>query len=1046
MSTDLEIIRQLEQEIGVKLEELKEGNWGDSVGYQLDDQQRVVVLSLYEQKLKKLPRSVSKLTALTNLNLRFNQFTVLPPEISHLTALMRLDLIHNRLTTLPPEIGHLTAITTLFLSDNQLTALPPEISHLTALASLRLGRNQLTTLPPEIPQLTALTYLHIDSNRLTTLPPEINQLTALTTLDLGHNRLTVLPPEITHLVALTTLLLYSNQLTTLPPEIGRLAALTSLLLDSNQLTTLPPEIGQLTALTILHLGNNRLTTLPPEIERLTALTDLELERNRLTSLPKGILHLKNLKKLNLEDNRLNQPPPEIIAQGTESIFEYLRQLFEEEIEHNEVKLILVGQGDVGKTCLANRLMFGTFQQEKSTEGIDIRKWSLTAPTEKKEEITLNVWDFGGQEIYHATHQFFLTKRSVYLLVWNARKAKDYEHIHKWLHTIEAFGEESPIILVLTKLNERDDDLNMKDLREQFPQIVGLYKVDSKDGRGIPELQDIITRTVWNLPHLPTQWIKAWFNVRERLEVTEQKGVLAAIQKIFRRKNPHQTPEQIQRNWITCDEFYRICHVEGLNEKQIRILDEYLHDLGVIIHFRKHLDLKNMVILNPEWVTNAVYKILDTPSVRERAGILLPDELEQIWDTALYPRDTHPKLLQLMNTFELAYELPDKHRYLVAELLPSTEPEFPPELAFRFMELQELHAHREELTRSLKGTHPGEEENAVHRKISILEEELRRREAQKAARNLHFYYRYSFLPAGVMTRFIVRIHDDLESQADGCHLCWREGCVLKYDDTRALVKVRPIEKLVEIHISGNHQRELLAIIRREFDHINNTIKKVKISQEIPCQCSADCSHRFDYNQLLKAEQLGKQAVDCPVTWKVVPVTSLLDGYENKHKRTQQVLEREGQSSRYEVEPQRSRDVHVYVQPQQHVQQITTQTSTQSVQLEVNVSIDLPTLQSEFEDLKDLLLDTTQEPKIEKKLQEIGDSLDSVSPGNTQAELKTPLNKLGRFLKKLGDEKSDYHKLLKGTKRGVELAQKLAKTYNTFAQWLALPQIPDVFLGK
>ncbi|MEZ4645209.1 MAG: hypothetical protein R3E31_21165 [Chloroflexota bacterium] len=27
-----------------------------------------------------------------------------------------------------------------------------------------------------------------------------------------------------------------------------------------------------------------------------------------------------------------------------------------------------------------------------------------------------MWDFGGQSVYHATHQFFLTKSSVYVLV------------------------------------------------------------------------------------------------------------------------------------------------------------------------------------------------------------------------------------------------------------------------------------------------------------------------------------------------------------------------------------------------------------------------------------------------------------------------------------------------------------------------------------------------------------------------------------------------------------------------------------------------------
>ena len=257
---------------------------------------------------------------------------------------------------------------------------------------------------------------------------------------------------------------------------------------------------------------------------------------------------------------------------------------------------------------------------------------------------------GDRKYITLQHQFFLTKRSIYLLVWNARSSHGYENIYYWLNTIEAFGEDSPIILVMSRLNERDWDLNMKDLREKFPQIIGLYKVDSEDGRGIPALIDIISRTAWNLPNMRTPWVESWFKVRERLE--------------------HDG-----RDWIEQNEFIQICRSEGLDKTQIDILDEYLHDLGVIIHFTDRLGLRNMVILKPEWATRAFYKILDTKSVRDRGGILLHSELNKIWDIKIYPQDIYPKLLELMNKFELAYELPDKRSHLVAELLPSTEPEF-----------------------------------------------------------------------------------------------------------------------------------------------------------------------------------------------------------------------------------------------------------------------------------------------------------------------------------------------------------------------------------
>ena len=914
-------------------------------------------LKLSGNQLTSLPAEIVELKNLTELDLYRNQLTSLPAEIGKLTNLTILDLSRNQLESLPAEIGKLTKLTELRLSRNRLEALPAEIGKLTKLTALYLSENQLESLPAEIGKLTKLTALYLYGNRLESLPTEIVELMNLTTLDLLKNRLESLPAEILELTNLTVLSLYGNRLEALPAEIGKLTKLTALYLSENQLESLPAEIGKLTKLTALYLYGNQLESLPAEIVELKNLTELDLSENRLESLPAEIVKLTNLTKLDLSGNPLKSPPPELVKQGIAAIFEYLRHPVE---EHNEAKLILVGQGDVGKTCLVKRLIYDEFIEDKSTEGIDILEWVITAPTADEEKIKLNVWDFGGQEIYHATHQFFLTKRSVYLLVWNARKSQDYEHIYYWLHTIEAFGEDSPILLVMSKLNERDDDLNMKDLREKFPQIVKSYKIDSEDGKGISSLEDIISETAWHLPHMRTPWINTWYNVRERLEHDE-------------------------RDWIEYTEFKQICQSEGLNITQTDILDEYLHDLGVIIHFHDRLELRNMVILKPEWATNAVYKILDTHSVLGRGGILLHSELDQIWDSDFYPLEIFPKLLELMNKFELAFELPDKKSHLVAELLPKTEPEF------------------------------GWDET----------------------NNLRFYYRYDFLPAGVITRFIVLMHEDLEDKPDGTHLCWREGAVLQREGTRALVKVKPLEKRIEIKINGCKKRELLAIIRNQFDHINSKINKVKTTKEIPCNCSEGCPHKFDYIQLLNAENVGKNTVDCPVSWKEVPLSALLDGFVKKEERKD------------EYEKISKGRGHVYMKIEQKQENIQKQEVKQDVkqdvkqEVKINLKIDLPVIQSEFREFKREV--TNLDDELDEDLEDLEDDLLEITPASEEGRINKAINKLSLFMQKLKDKNSRFSKIVKGTKKGTELAQKLAVTYNKFAQTLGLSEVKDLFLG-
>ena len=82
-----------------------------------------------------------------------------------------------------------------------------------------------------------------------------------------------------------------------------------------------------------------------------------------------------------------------------------------------MKLLLVGEGGAGKTSLAKKIQDERYPLnplEASTEGINVIRWDFERPSNKR--FRVNIWDFGGQAIYHATHQFFLTRRSAYALV------------------------------------------------------------------------------------------------------------------------------------------------------------------------------------------------------------------------------------------------------------------------------------------------------------------------------------------------------------------------------------------------------------------------------------------------------------------------------------------------------------------------------------------------------------------------------------------------------------------------------------------------------
>ncbi|WP_445636644.1 hypothetical protein NSTC745_01579 [Nostoc sp. DSM 114161] len=562
----------------------------------------------------------------------------------------QLDLSNNQLSSLPPEISQLSSLTRLYLSNNQLSSLPPEISQLSSLTRLDLHNNQLSSLPPEICQLSSLTTLYLHNNQLSSLPPEICQLSSLTTLYLSNNQLSSLPPEISQLSSLTTLYLSNNQLSSPPPEICQLSSLTRLDLDNNQLSSLPPEISQLSSLTTLYLDNNQLSSLPPEISQLSSLTRLYLQNNQLSSLPPEISQLSSLTRLYLQNNPLTSPPPEIVEQGIQAIFSYLRERLEGSQRQWVSKLLVVGEGGVGKTSLLRALRGEEFDaQESTTHGIEIKSLELTHLTQADTSMELNTWDFGGQEIYHATHQFFLTNRSLFLLAWNARLGFEQSKLYYWLDTIKALAPESPILLVATHIDERDADLPLKELRDKYPQIVEHYKISSKKGDGIEELRQAIAEAAAKLPLMGEIWPTTWLN---------------AANAIRSEANKYITPQQL---WdIMADS-----NVADISKE---VLAQWLHELGEILYFQDNEELNDTVILKPQWVTEYISKVLESKDVSDRFGIFTRQEMDRLWhDLERWMRD---HFLRLMERFDLSYRtLENRDISLVVERLPLDAPNY-----------------------------------------------------------------------------------------------------------------------------------------------------------------------------------------------------------------------------------------------------------------------------------------------------------------------------------------------------------------------------------
>jgi GTPase SAR1 family protein/3',5'-cyclic AMP phosphodiesterase CpdA len=519
------------------------------------------------------------------------------------------------------------------------------------LTTLGLSFNNLTEIPDSITRLQNLTMLDLRYNNITKIPDNITRLQNLTELDLSENNITKIPDSITRLQNLTELDLSENNITKIPDSITRLQKLTTLYLRNNNLTEIPDSITRLQNLTTLNLSVNNLAEIPESITRLQNLTALYLRGNKLTKIP-DISRLQNLTTLDLRNNPIEIPPPEVVKNGIKAIKDYFRQLQAEgEDRIYEAKLLIVGEPGAGKTTLAKKIENENYilnPDEGSTKGIDIVRWDFKM--ENGQDFRVNIWDFGGQQIYHATHQFFLTKRSLYALVADIRREDD--HLFYWLNAVELLSDNSPLLIIKNEMQNRKREINERYLRSQFTNLKEVYATNLATKRGLPEIKDAIKFYIKNLPIVGTPLPKTWVKVRETLEKDD-------------------------RNYISLEEYMKICEDNGFKQDNDKLqLSGYLHDLGICLHFQDDPILRKTVILKPEWGTDAVYRVLDDKGIIDNLGRFNHNDLASIWSEPKYA-NMHAELLQLMLNFKLCYRLPGKdNTYIAPQLLTEDQPEYP----------------------------------------------------------------------------------------------------------------------------------------------------------------------------------------------------------------------------------------------------------------------------------------------------------------------------------------------------------------------------------
>ena len=793
----------------------------------------------YKQAEQKIGQALK--SGATELDLNGMGLTELPPELWKLKNLKVLELGYeykgekNQLKEIPKEIGQLTQLTELHLSSNQLTALPDSLGQLTQLTDLDLSSNQLTTLPDSLGQLTQLQSLTLSNNQLMTLPDSLGQLTQLQSLNLENNQLIELPGTLGRLTQLGILRISGNQLTSLPESFGHLSNLHMLLFSNgdlfNPLGELPDCISKLTNLSFLWAHQCQLDSIPDWVGNLTKLNSISLSNNHIVDLPLSLAQLEHLTNLNLNDNPLNPAVQSAYKQGLPALKAYLRSLENAEPLY-EAKLVLVGEGNVGKTTLLKALKGkageAPQEHEPTTHGveIDIHGLRLPHPAQDGVEIQLNAWDFGGQDVYRVTHQFFFSRRSLYLLVWEPRRGVQQGQVEDWLNMIRLrVGDDARVIIVSThcKTGERIARIDQPVFKQQYgDMIVGFHEVDSLvpdeatgEMVGIAELKKVIAEHASKLEQMGMGFNRDWKAARDEL---------------LARPEPR----------ISFSTFSGVCAAHGLSGIATDTLAHLMHDLGYIVHYSDDEKLRDDVILKPEWLTKAIGFVLENRATAEREGILPDDQLYKVWHDHAFPNeprytpDLYPFFLRLMEKYDVCYRLPEGDASLVAQHVPQVRPNLP--------------------------WQPEEEPKDNQRRLGLV-------------------CVMDDAPPGIVPWMIVRTHD--YAYPVGQHsLHWQKGMFLRNDrHGEAMLELRGRE--FHMYAEAVWPEYFMNLLRQRLDKLitdNWPGLEGRYSFTVPCKNNA-CEGRFEIAALRDFLNDGDETIRCQKCRERQNIIELLYGFED-----------------------------------------------------------------------------------------------------------------------------------------------------------------------
>nr|WP_314498884.1 COR domain-containing protein [uncultured Chryseobacterium sp.] len=486
--------------------------------------------------------------------------------------------------------------------------------------------------------------------------------------------------------------------------------------SNNKLTNLS-GLNKLQNLKIAHLNNNEITTVE-SLEKMTDLEELYLSNNKIENLDflKGLKNIKTLdlhhnrirdltpvieiiakigisnekwvvNTFNISNNPLEQPPMQIVNLGKEDVLGHFKDIEKSgQYVNNEIKVILVGNSEVGKSTLLKYLdnKIGLEDEHPPTlwmeEKIIKSKYKIA---ELNEECFLHVFDFGGHDYFHDTHHLFYTSNTIYVLLWDQKtdvlelrktiqktfegedveiETQDYplkywlDSVKFYIRNVEANNFESSIkrevsynsslLLLQNKVADASQIVfrNGIDLKEDYSFIYEMINVSIKNpSRNMIHFDNLLSEMLNNMEIIGAILPKFYAPIKQSIDIYKGSPIL------------------------TFAEFLDHCNKvveKPIDEEQCRRMMKYLQQIGVLLYSSRGLD--ENIYIDKRWIIDNIHKILKNLSKEN-------GKFNRNYVVKVLGKDDKSvdDILVMMQDFKMIFKHPYSEYYIAPLYLPQT---------------------------------------------------------------------------------------------------------------------------------------------------------------------------------------------------------------------------------------------------------------------------------------------------------------------------------------------------------------------------------------